>query len=40
MVSRLGNQMMGDIVRGRDIPDYLMKPSRRLIRAGGEVRLK
>ena len=40
MVSRLGNQMMGDLVRGRDIPDYLMKPSRRLIRAGGEIRLK
>jgi hypothetical protein len=40
MVSRLGNQMMGDVIRGRDIPDYLMKPSRRLIRAGGEVRLK
>ena len=40
MVARLGNQMMGDIVRGRDIPDYLIKPSRRLIRAGGEIRLK
>ena len=40
MVARLGNQMMGDVIRGRDIPDYLMKPARRLIRAGGEVRLK
>ena len=40
MVARLGNQMLGNLIKGRDIPEYLMKPTRRLTRSGGEVRLK
>ena len=40
MVARLGNQMLGDLIKGREIPEYLMKPTRRLTRSGGEVRLK